>query len=118
MGKPYLYLGKCLALAYLLTGAAILILALVLYKTGLTEKMVSGAMIFVYGGVNFLAGFLAGKKLKNRKFLWGFLLGTAYFLILFIISLTVKKDISDFGSGVLTTYVLCAGGGMLGGMLG
>lgn len=58
-----------------------------------------------------------GKLVGERKFLWGFMLGTMYFLVLFGISLAVDQNLNRNGMNLVTTMVLCAGGGMLGGMV-
>lgn len=115
---PVIFLLKCLLFSYILTAALLLLLALLLFKFGLTEKIVSIAIIAIYVGATFFAGFVTGKKMQSRKFLWGLLMGSAYFLVLILISLTVNHSIGEFTDSFLTTMVLCAAGGMLGGMLG
>lgn len=115
-GKILVLLGL-LVFAYVLTGALLLGLAFLLYKFRLDEKIVNIAVIVIYVLVTFLTGFLAGKKLKVRKFLWGFLLGAGYFVILAVVSMIVGQQETVVGSHLLTTFMLCAGGGMLGGML-
>ncbi len=115
-GKILILLGM-LVFAYVLTGALLLGLAFLLYKFRLDEKIVNIAVIAIYVLVTFLTGFLAGKKLKVRKFLWGFLLGAGYFVILAAVSLAAGQQETVVGSHLLTTFMLCAGGGMLGGML-
>ena len=115
-GKILVMLGL-LVFAYVLTGALLLGLAFLLYKFRLDEKIVNIAVIVIYVLVTFLTGFLAGKKLKVRKFLWGFLLGAGYFVILAVVSMIARQQETVVGSHLLTTFMLCAGGGMLGGML-
>ena len=44
-------------------------------------------------------------------------MGGLYFLVLLAVSLMVNGNVGDLGNSFLTTMVLCAGGGMLGGML-
>ena len=108
---------KTLLLAYLMTLIILLVLAFLLYKVGLTEKAVSVAMILTYAGSTFLAGFLTGKKMRKMKFLWGLAVGTAYFVILVVLSLIGGRAGTMFGKDFFTTLLLCAGGGMLGGMI-
>lgn len=108
---------KNLLLAYLVTLIILLVLAFLLYKVGLTEKAVSVGMILTYAGSTFLAGFLTGKKMGKMKFLWGLAVGTAYFVILVILSLIGGRAGTMFGKDFFTTLLLCAGGGMLGGMI-
>lgn len=108
---------KSLLFAYMLTAVLLALLAFLLYRLGLGEKVVSGAIIVIYVAANFFGGFIAGKRMASRKFLWGLLLGTVYFLVLAGVSLCVGKGSIQVGNSFLTTLVLCAGGGMLGGML-
>ncbi|MBO5283773.1 MAG: TIGR04086 family membrane protein [Lachnospiraceae bacterium] len=114
---PVLFLLKSLLFSYILTGGLLLLLALLLYKAGLSRKVVSVCIIVIYVLATFLAGFITGKRLKNRKFLWGALMGAAYFLVLVMISLAVNRQLGALTNSFLTTLVLCSGGGMLGGML-
>lgn len=108
---------KSLLISYLLTAGLLLLLALFLYKFSLTEKIVSLCITGIYILVTFLAGFLAGKREGARKFLWGLLMGCLYFIILTLVSLIVNHGMGELSSGFFTTLVLCAGSGMLGGML-
>lgn len=114
---PILFLLKTLLFSYILTGALLALLAFLLYKVGLTEKIVSIVIIAIYVAATFFAGFTAGKKLKCRKFLWGLVMGSAYFLVLAGISMMLGEPAGQLGDSVVTTLVLCAAGGMLGGML-
>lgn len=114
---PVLFLLKSLLFSYILTGSLLLLLALLLYKADLSQKVVSVCIIIIYVLATFFAGFITGRKLKNRKFLWGALMGAAYFLVLVAISLAVNRQPGVFSGSFLTTLVLCSGGGMLGGML-
>ena len=111
------FILKSLLISYLLTAGLLLLLALCLYKFSLTEKIVSLCITGIYILVTFLAGFLAGNREGARKFLWGLLMGCLYFIILTLVSLIVNHGMGELSSGFFTTLVLCAGSGMLGGML-
>ena len=113
---PVLFLLKSLLFSYILTGSLLLLLALLLYKADLSQKVVSICIIVIYVLATFFAGFITGRKLKNRKFLWGALMGAAYFLVLVVISLAVNRQPGVLSGSFLTTLILCSGGGMLGGM--
>lgn len=117
-GIPVVFLLKGLFLAYALTGVLLALLSFLLYKFGLGEKTVAIAIIVTYVAATFFAGFLAGKKMKNRKFLWGLAEGAAYFIVLVLLSFLAGDRTAVFGNTFFTTLALCAGGGMLGGMLG
>ena len=72
---------KCLLFSYILTVGLLLFLALFLYRFHLAEKTVSIAIILIYIAASLFAGFISGKKIGNRKFLWGLLAGVLYFKI-------------------------------------
>ncbi len=108
---------KCLLISYLLTTGLLLLLALMLYRFSLSEKVVSVCIIGIYILITFLAGFIAGKREGNRKFLWGLLMGGLYFLILIIISLVVNHGMNTVDGNFFTVLILCCGSGMLGGMI-
>ena len=123
MGKKELYMEKavfiikCMLGAYILTAGLLLLLAFILYRFGLSEKVVSVCIIAIYIVVTFLAGLLAGKREGKRKFLWGLLMGVLYFGILTAVSLVVNKGLEDVAGNMLTVFFLCAESGMLGGMV-
>lgn len=115
--KKFLSALLILVLSYVLTACLLLLLAFILYKFRISESIVNIAVIVIYISVTFAAGFIAGKYYKVKKFLWGLVLGSIYFLILVLVSLIGGVSDAVIGSGVVTTWILCAGGGMLGGML-
>lgn len=114
---PFGFLLKSLLFSYILTALLLAVLAFLLYKLSLGEKAVSIAIIVIYVAATFFGGFVAGKKIGSRKFLWGLFMGGVYFLVLAAVSLCVGKGGLQLGNSFFTTLVLCAGGGMLGGML-
>ncbi len=111
------FVVKCMLVAYVLTAALLLLLAFMLYRFGLSEKIVSVCIIAIYILVTFFAGLLAGKREGKRKYLWGLLMGALYFGILVAVSLVVKKGLEDVAGNMMTVFFLCAGSGMLGGMI-
>lgn len=112
----YIVLLIHMAAAYVLSFLGLLITAFLLYKIRISERAVSVCMIIIYVGSTFMAGFLNGRKMKTRKFLWGLIGGVLYFLLLMILSWMcggsemIRKDLG-------LTLILCAGAGMLGGMI-
>lgn len=113
-----LFFLKCLLFSYILTVGLLLLLALFLYRFGLQEKTVSIAIIFIYIAANLLGGLIAGKKMGSRKFLWGLLCGCLYFVILLAVSFAVDRSVEGISGNLITSFLICAGSGMLGGMLG
>lgn len=116
-GEGILFMMKCLLFSYVLTAGLLLLLALLLYRFSLQEKIVNIGIIVIYIAVTFLAGLMAGKRAGSRKFLWGLCMGTLYFAVLALVSLAVNRSIADVAANFVTVFCLCAGSGMLGGML-
>jgi putative membrane protein, TIGR04086 family len=112
-----LFLLKCLLFSYILTGGFLLLLALFLYKFQLSEKVVSIAIIGIYVVAVFFAGFMTGKRMGSKKFLWGLAVGLAYFAVMALVSFAANHGFKDLGTHFFTTLAICAAGGMLGGML-
>lgn len=110
-------LSLFLLLSYLITIGGLLLLALLLYKIPLSESAVNIGIIVIYILSTFLTAFICGRKMQKKKFLWGFILGTSYFLVLLVISLITNQSNVILGTNVLTSFMICAGAGTLGGML-
>ncbi len=108
---------KALLAAYVVTGLLLLAIAGFLYRFQWDEGKVQIGIILTYILSCFIGGFLAGKRMKSRKFLWGVLLGLLYFLVMTLVSVAVNRELQSSSSGMITSFLLCMGGGMLGGML-
>lgn len=115
-GKGLKMLGTLL-LMYVLTGILLLILALLLYKFQLNEKFVSAGIIGVYIFTGLAGGLVIGKRTEKRKFLWGLVIGTIYFLILFAGSVAMNHGLPENMNRMALVWIMCGGAGMIGGML-
>lgn len=108
---------KALIFSYIVTGILLLLTALLLYKLEPEQSLVSVGILVIYVLSSFLGGLAAGKSIGNRKFLWGLLTGTVYFLFLLAASWMFAGGLHSGIREIVTTMLLCLGGGMLGGML-
>ena len=117
IGQAAIQMVKALLCAYVMTGVILLVLTLLLYKMGLSEENVNAGIILTYVISTFSGGCVIGKLMGKRKSLWGLLAGVAYFVLLLLISLGVYHSLQGAMMNLLTTFFLCAGGGMLGGMV-
>lgn len=116
-GRILVDMLKALLCAYIMTGILLLILTLLLYKAGLSEENINAGIILTYVISTFSGGFVIGKLIGVKKFLWGLLLGVLYFVLLMLISLGIYHSLQSDVVNLVTTFLLCAGGGMLGGMI-
>lgn len=108
---------KCILASYIVTAIMLLFLAFLLFRMQIGSQAIQIGIIVTYVISTFVGGFFIGRKQQNRKYLWGLLLGCAYFIILILVSLCVNKSVLGGDSNFFTTFLLCAAGGMLGGMV-
>ena len=124
MKYPMAYIGqvlrmmKALLVAYVMTGLFLLITAGLMYRFELSEGKVKIAVIGIYVLSCFTGGFLAGRMMKNRKFLWGSLLGFLYFAVMLTVSVAVGRELKEAVMGISTTFFICIISGMIGGIAG
>lgn len=105
------------ALAVILfTFAMLFLLALVVFKFHINDSAVNVCIIAIYFLSNFIGGLIIGKVKKEKKFLWGFLIGLTYFAILSIASFLTLQSFYSSISSALTALVCCILGGVIGGM--
>ena len=117
IGEKLMQVLKCLLASYIVTGLLLLLLTFIVYKSEPDEQLVTGGIVATYVISTFIGGLIIGKLMGVRKYIWGVLIGAIYFLMLFAISYGVYREFNTNGLSVLTTMILCVGGGMLGGML-
>ena len=108
---------KALLASYIVTGILLMVLTMLLYKFELDEKIVSAAIVAIYVVSTLIGGSIIGKLVRVRRFLWGIGLGVLYFALLLLITLGVYHTLNGNGANLMTTLILCAGGGMAGGMI-
>lgn len=108
---------RSLLCSYVITGVFLLLLAFLLFQFNLGEGPVAAGITLIYVISCLIGGFLAGKAIRKQKFLWGFLVGVFYFLLLVTVSFLVERKWDMSLLHTLTTFCMCLGGGTLGGML-
>ncbi len=106
-----------LLIMYIVTGAALFLLAFLLYKMELTENIVTIGIMVIYVVSGLLGGIIIGKRMKTRRFLWGIVMGAAYFLVLMIGSVLMNRGLTSDGLHMAMTLLMCMGAGMIGGMV-
>jgi putative membrane protein (TIGR04086 family) len=65
----------------------------------------------------FTASALGVSGIRNG-ILWGLLAGVLYFTILLCVSLVLEQGAAGISGNLITVFFICAGSGMLGGMIG
>ena len=95
----------------------LLVLTFFMYKFELNEKIVSAAIVGIYVVSTLIGGMIIGKLTKSKRYLWGMVLGIIYFVLLLLITLGVYRTLNGDSVSIVTSLILCAGGGMTGGMI-
>ena len=108
---------KSLLASYIVTGILLLVLTFFMYKFELNEKIVSAAIVGIYVVSTLIGGVIIGKLTKSKRYLWGMGLGILYFVLLLLITLGVYRTLNGDSVSFVTSLILCAGGGMTGGMI-
>ena len=108
---------KSLLFSYVVTGMLLALLTVLLYKFELDEQLVSATIVAIYVLATMAGGLVIGKLVKVRRFLWGLGLGAAYFALLMLITLGVYHTLNGNAANMITAFILCSGGGMIGGMI-
>ena len=108
---------KSLLASYIVTGILLLVLTFFMYKFELNEKIVSAAIVGIYVVSTLIGGMIIGKLTKSKRYLWGMVLGIIYFVLLLLITLGVYRTLNGDSVSIVTSLILCAGGGMTGCMI-
>ena len=117
MSRKVMWMLKSILASYIVTAVVLLILAFFVYKFELGERIVSAGIVAIYVLSTLIGGLIIGKITQTRRFIWGISLGIIYFLLLLLITLGVYHEINADVGNMITTLILCAGGGMVGGMI-
>ncbi len=108
---------KGLVVSYIVTFVILGVLTIILWKMHASEGFLTGGITITYIVSCFLGGFLAGKLTKEKRFLWGLAVGVAYAVILFLLSFVIGQAAEMQMGHIAWAALLCAGSGMLGGMV-
>jgi putative membrane protein (TIGR04086 family) len=100
----------------LVSGVMLLILAALLYKLDVSEAFVRIGIIITYVISGAAGGYVSGRISRERRYLGGLVSGSVYFALLFLISCIAKGGMETEMVRVASTFAMCAGAGMVGGM--
>ena len=109
-------LAKAQVMAWLMTAALLLMMALIMWKFQLDMGKLQLGIYGIYVLSCLAAGRFTGKRGAHRKFLWGMCSGVLYFGILAAVSVLSDRTVQPDVLHRVLAFVFCAAGGMLGGM--
>ena len=119
--SPAIAISLTIAVMYVVSAVFLLLLAFLLYQMELTEEVVKIGIIVIYIISGFSGGFLIGKQMKDKRYLWGLLAGVIYYALILMFSLLLKQGMTEEmvidPIRIVTTLFLCAASGMAGGLV-
>lgn len=117
METKVLNVSKAILLSYIASAIALVVLAFIMYKSGLTKSQVEIGVKVIYILSSFLAGLTIALKEKRRRLFWGMAMGAAYMAIIIIISLILNKGVIEHVTGMLINVAICVVSGGVGALL-
>lgn len=103
--------------SFLMTGVLLAASAFLFWKMDFSQNMQKITVLILYVLSAGTGGFTVGKMQKEKKFLWGLLVGVFYFLILLLVNGILGGFSGIFWKNALTVAIICSMSGTLGGML-
>lgn len=117
MGKKIVQMLKAVLASYIITGLLLVVLTFLAYQFKIEEKMVGFGINITYVFSTFIGGFVLGKLVSKRRFLWGIFMGMLYIGLLYGISYVLYGGADLQSIETIKAVLWCIGGGMFGGMM-
>lgn len=95
----------------------IAVAAFVVLKISPSDAVVKVIILAIYAISSFVGGFILGKVMDRRKFLWGMASGAVYIAVILLVAFIVKGNLNAGTIGVVSGIITSMAGGTLGGML-
>lgn len=111
------WISKALVFASVFTLLILLFTALLMYKADLSMDAAGYVLMLAYVGAPFLGALYLGKKVVEKRYLWGLVVGICYFLLFLVFSLSMRGVEQLNWSAELRVLLMALVGGVFGGML-
>ena len=117
MKQNLIYLAKGLLFSALALTLAILLLALLMMKTGWGDSVMFPMLIVFFCLSVFLGGRYFAKHAEARRFVWGIGFCAAFFVLYVIVTYFLSADCAFLSDNALTFLISSLAAGCVGGML-
>ena len=117
MKKRIMTLMKTVVFMCICTVIILLITAFIYYKFNISDSKIRAGVIITYFLSCFIGGFIYGGIKEKNKYLYGLLVGTAYFILVAIITIIIKGTALNINNDFMIALFTCSVGGMSGGMI-
>lgn len=116
MNENFRHLMRGLLYSFVSLGILIIVVSLILWLSNMTLQTLSTLMYFLHGACLLVGGFVAGKRILNKGWYYGGMLGMMYCIIIVLIGILGFH--SSLNVTTLLLFVLSFSSGALGGMIG
>ena len=117
METKVLNVSKAILISYILSAIALVVLAFIMYKSGLTKSQVEIGVKVIYFISAFIAGLVIALKEKRKRLFWVMAMLAAYMAIIMIISLILNKGNMENMVSMLVNMAICIVGGGVGALI-
>ncbi|MFR5028828.1 MAG: TIGR04086 family membrane protein, partial [Coprococcus sp.] len=104
--QKFMGVVKGLILSYLLTIIMLFITAVVVYKVGISDKVLGILVVVIYIVATFAGGFVTGRKVREKRFLWGMVYGLTYISVALTVSVLFTGSGDREGIAVITKCIM------------
>ena len=108
---------KTLLISYGMTALLLAGLAFLMYRMKLGAAQATWGVTVIYLFACAVGGFLTGKRMGNRRLLWGLVSGGLYFVVLLVISLAMGQGLQGETREILTVLACCLAGSAVGAVI-
>lgn len=106
---------KVLLLEFLCSVLLLALVALVMYKIGISHSVTIVLVGVVYFLATFTGGMVMGKAQREKRLIWGIAMGVLYIAIICLLSVLIQSEFT--GSSQMLMCIVCSIlGGAFGGM--
>lgn len=101
----------------LISAVLIVIAAFIVLKISPSDTVIKGIVLAIYAISAFVGGFIMGKVMDRRKFLWGLTAGAIYIAVILLTAFIVKGVFNAGTISVMSGIITSLAAGTIGGML-
>lgn len=118
-------MGKKIAMAILketfiqmlISVVLIAVAAFAVLKISPSDAVLKVIILAIYAVSSFVGGFIMGKVMDRRKFLWGLVAGAAYISVILLVAFIINGNFNAGTVGVTSGIITSLAAGTIGGML-
>lgn len=101
----------------LISVVLIAISSFVVLRISPSDAVIKVIILAIYAIASFVGGYIMGKVMETRKYLWGMASGAVYIGIIILAAFVAKGSVNSGTIGIASGIITSLAGGTIGGML-